>query len=97
MSSSIGAYSIIELMKKAGFIDTIDFLKIDIEGTEKILFDDIHSSIWIDKCKLVSCELHDRFVEGCSNSFHTAFSNKPFSLKKHGEFEYYLRNSIYDN
>ena len=89
--SRIQALSIPDLMSIAGFAE-IDFLKIDIEGSEKKLFSDFAVEPWIDKCRLISCELHDRFVPGCSEAFHNAMVGKGFKFGKHGEFEFYVRD-----
>ena len=89
--SRIQALSIPVLMSIVGFAE-IDFLKIDIEGCEKNLFSDFAAGTWIDKCRLISCELHDRFVPGCSEAFHNAMAGKGFDIGKHGEFEFYVRD-----
>ncbi len=89
--SRIQALSIPDLMSKVGFAE-IDFLKIDIEGSEKNLFSKFAADPWIDKCRMISCELHDRFMPGCSDAFHNAMAGKGFNLGKHGEFEFYVRD-----
>ncbi len=63
-------------------IKDIDFLKMDIEGGEKNVFE--HSSNWIDNVKILTVELHDRICMGCSRAFYLATVN--FStLEQHGE------------
>lgn len=86
----IEAKSVMDLMTLNG-IDRIDFLKIDIEGAEKILFDSPDAMDWIQKCEVISCELHDRFMSGCSDSVYKAVSRAGFSSGKHGEFDYFIR------
>ena len=86
----IEAKSVMDLMTLNG-IDRIDFLKIDIEGAEKILFDSPDAMDWIQKCEVICCELHDRFMSGCSDSVYKAVSRAGFSSGKHGEFDYFIR------
>jgi len=51
-------------------IPSIDILKIDIEGGEKVLFES--SAEWISRVDVISIELHDRIVMGCSRAFYLA-------------------------
>jgi FkbM family methyltransferase len=55
------------LMKKFD-IETIDILKMDIEGGEMDVFKT--SSDWIDSVKIITIELHDRICMGCDRSFY---------------------------
>ncbi len=45
--------------------DTIDILKIDIEGAEKQLFESDYQN-WLPKTKIIMIETHDRMVPKCS-------------------------------
>ncbi len=49
-------------------LDTIDILKVDIEGAEKEVFSD--SSAWIGKINALIIELHERMKQGCNRSFY---------------------------
>jgi FkbM family methyltransferase len=49
-------------------LETIDILKIDIEGAEKEVFED--SSAWIGKVKSVIIELHEDMKSGCNRNFY---------------------------
>ena len=51
-------------------IQTIDILKIDIEGAEKEVLEDI--SGWINKVRSIIIELHERMKIGCQKSFEKA-------------------------
>lgn len=51
-------------------LDTVDLLKVDIEGSEKELFDAAGS--WIGRVDAICLELHDRFKPGCSRAFYRA-------------------------
>jgi FkbM family methyltransferase len=60
-------------------IDAIDILKIDIEGSEKELFESDFET-WMPKCKVIIIELHDRLKEGASKSFFKALIRYNFSV-----------------
>jgi len=49
-------------------LDEIDILKIDIEGSEKEVFN--NSSQWINKVNLIVVELHERMKKGCDKAFY---------------------------
>lgn len=51
-------------------LDTIDLLKVDIEGSEKELF--AMADSWIGRVDAICLELHDRFKPGCSRAFYRA-------------------------
>jgi hypothetical protein len=51
-----------ELMERFS-LDSIDVLKVDIEGAEKEVF--ASSGKWLDKVGMLVIELHDRFKPGC--------------------------------
>ena len=50
--------------------DHIDILKIDIEGSEKEVFE--ASKTWIDKVTVVMAEVHDSLKPGCNQAFMEA-------------------------
>ena len=87
----IKAMSIPDIMHSAK-MEYIDFLKIDIEGSEKEIFSHSNAKEWIRKSKAISCELHDRFLEGCSNAFHDALKGEGFTRGSHGEYEFYIKS-----
>jgi FkbM family methyltransferase len=58
-----------ELLRKFG-TESVDILKMDIEGAEKEVFQ--NSSVWIGKVGVIMIELHDRFRPGCSRAFYLA-------------------------
>ena len=64
----------------------IDFLKVDIEGAEREVFDDIaRPDEWLPKVKVMTIELHDRMKVGCSHSFFKAVSRHNFYMDIIGE------------
>ncbi len=63
-------------------IEKIDLLKIDAEGSEKSIF--LNSHDWIGNVQVITVELHDSIVEGCTAAFDKATRN--FSrFEKQGE------------
>lgn len=62
--TSIHAISIPSLMQQYG-METIDILKMDIEGGERYLFNE-QAYEWLSKVKILMIELHDRVYPGCS-------------------------------
>ena len=82
-ADTIKAISIDELMKNHN-IDHIDILKIDIESSEKELFEENFEK-WLPKVKVVIVELHDYMKEGCTRSFFKAIVNYKFTMRCKGE------------
>jgi FkbM family methyltransferase len=77
-ASSIEAVSIGHLMQQAQW-DTIDVLKIDIEGSEKELFAE-NVEPWLPYAKLIFVEVHDHMRMGASRSVFAATSKYQFSF-----------------
>jgi FkbM family methyltransferase len=84
-------------------IDKIDFLKIDIEGSEKQVFTH-HTEAWIDAVEAISCETHDRFLPGCTQAYEALFADRGFDKFQNGEYitfvkagQHCLDNSLFDN
>jgi FkbM family methyltransferase len=50
--------------------DCVDLLKMDIEGAEKNVLE--NSQAWIDRVRVLTAELHDRIVFGCTRAFYLA-------------------------
>jgi FkbM family methyltransferase len=69
------------IMREVG-ATSIDILKVDIEGSEKEIFQ--HASSWIDRVGVIMVELHDRIRAGCSESFAEA-TRKFRTLPSKGE------------
>jgi hypothetical protein len=61
-------------------LDFIDILKLDIEGAEKEVLE--FSSNWIHKVGILIVELHDRYREGCKDSFEAATSGFEYEEKR---------------
>ncbi|MDR3001824.1 MAG: FkbM family methyltransferase [Fibromonadaceae bacterium] len=70
-------------------VDKIDILKIDIEGSEKEVFDS--SFAWIDKVNSIIVELHETIKKGCNKAF-CKISKKYDGICKHGEYVYLTKD-----
>ena len=69
-------------------IGHIDILKVDIEGSEKELFE--NASSWIGCVGVIAIELHDRIRDGCSASFYAAASGLTHEFHR-GETTFLMR------
>ena len=88
----IRAYTIEEIM---GIInaDSIDILKIDIEGAEKEIFE-TGSEAWAPVTKLIIVETHDRYKKGSSKAVFNSIGSYDFSLELSGENLVLYNNSL---
>lgn len=82
-SSAVEALTVQDLLSIAD-AEHIDIFKLDIEGSEKELFES-NSEVWLDHVAVVMIELHDQFVTGCSNAFYRAVSRYKFNQFVRGE------------
>ena len=74
-----------KLLNDSGF-DEIDLLKLDIEGAEREVFDDVaNPDEWLSKVKVMVIEIHDRMKTGCSHSFFKAISRHDYYMDISGE------------
>ena len=67
-------------------LDSIDLLKVDIEGAEKEVFEDCD---WMQRVDCLIIELHDRFKPGCSRAVNSV--TREFSRSQRGEMTLYTR------
>lgn len=75
-----------ESLMKAHHIDTIDILKVDIEGAEKNLFE--HECSWLATVHTIGIEFHDWRIKGCTTAFFgalTKYFNGHYTLLQQGE------------
>lgn len=80
---AVPAVSIETIMKQAGW-ETIDILKIDIEGSEKEVFE-TNYDYWLPRTKAIIIELHDHMKQGTSKSLFAAISKYDFSFDMRDE------------
>jgi FkbM family methyltransferase len=81
--NTVRGLSIACLMKKYQF-NSIDIMKIDIEGSEKELFE-LNFESWLSKTKVLLIELHDGYRKGASKTFFKALNNYDYSMIKKNE------------
>jgi FkbM family methyltransferase len=86
----VRAVTIQELLERAG-AEWVDFVKIDIEGSELELFSE--ETDWLGAVGVLMLELHDRFRPGCRDAVDRAIarSGVRFSESRHGEDVIYVR------
>ena len=69
----------------------IDLLKVDIEGSEKIIFSHSDAKNWLQFVNMVLIETHDRFMPGCSEAVGKALENM-FDCRGYiDEYSFYVR------
>lgn len=91
-SSGVKAESIDSLMENYE-IEFIDILKIDIEGSEKEVFE--KNNEWLKKVGVLIIELHDRMKKGCAKSLFTALMNYDYDFELSGEnLIFYFKHNI---
>ena len=74
-------------------IDSIDIFKIDIEGSEKELFE-MNYEYWLPKTKCLIVETHDRMKPGCSESVLNTIRKYDFEKIESGENIVFVNNRI---
>lgn len=82
-TDTIRAISIDKIMGDYN-LEQIDILKIDIEGSEKELFQK-NVEKWLPKTKAIIIELHDQIKKDCSKSIFKALENYNYELSAKGE------------
>ena len=80
---SIRALSIADIIEERKW-KSIDILKLDIEGSEKNVFEKNYER-WLPLVKVLIVELHDRMVPGCSETVFKALAHYNFSKEIKGE------------
>jgi len=77
-SYDIESITLDEIIKNKNW-ETIDILKIDIEGAEKQLFESNYEN-WLPKTKVIMVETHDRMIPKCSFTVMKAINEYNFIL-----------------
>lgn len=73
--------------------DTVDFLKVDIEGGEVELFSDNYAE-WLPKVRCLVIELHDRKRTGTSTAFFKAICQYDFDYYQKGENMIFMNRNL---
>ncbi len=86
--------SLEQLMKKFG-IGEIDFLKMNIEGSEKEVFSE-NSETWLPKTKAMLIELHDGKNSGCSKAVFSKTNQFDFAVAETAPYGVlFAKESVY--
>jgi FkbM family methyltransferase len=83
--TKVRAMTMRTLMRETG-LDSIDLLKLDIEGAEREVFE---ACDWIGVVQVIAVELHDRIKPGCRTAVQTA-TDKLRSYEQ-GDITFYLQ------
>jgi hypothetical protein len=79
------AVSIGDLVRQAN-APRINILKIDIEGAESVVFEDVDRQEWLDRTDAIAIELHDDTIFGpASEVFMRAIAGQGFQMGTSGE------------
>jgi FkbM family methyltransferase len=89
--SAIKALTIPQILAQSGH-DTIDILKLDIEGAERELFCN-GCETWLPHVTMIIIELHDRYIPGCSHAVYSKLCQLPFQQEVRGENVFLLLGS----
>lgn len=81
---SLRAVSLPDMMKEYQF-DTVDIIKMDIEGSEKEVLEADNHVQWLSNCKLLVIELHDRMKKGTSSALFRALLPYDVQIEQMGE------------
>jgi FkbM family methyltransferase len=90
--ASIPAVSIAGLLEEYN-AQTIDILKLDIEGSEKEVFESGYRE-WLPSVKCLMIELHDRMKNGSSRAVFKAISEFNFSCYIKGDILVFLNEDL---
>lgn len=88
----IQAFTINQLAADHGF-DIIDILKIDIEGSEKQIFDPQLSDLsFLERTKCIAIEIHDEF--DCRQDIYTLLTQYGFTFREQGELTIGINHNL---
>lgn len=87
---NVSAISVSNLLVKYK-LSRIDLLKIDIEGSEKTVFESPETAIWLERVGMILIETHDRIQSGCSEAVLQAVTPLFHHCGDRGEYSLYVR------
>lgn len=80
---SVRAYRVGELLDELGW-DTVDVVKLDIEGAERSVLLDARA--WLPRVRHLLVELHDDLEPGCTAAFKAALADDDWKIHRQGEY-----------
>ncbi len=89
---ALAAISIESIMRNEGW-DTIDILKLDIEGSEKEVFEQNYE-YWLPRTRAIIIELHDHMRPGASKALFKAISQYDFSFTMQHENLIFINKNL---
>jgi FkbM family methyltransferase len=92
IKDSIRAISVGDIMSEKKW-KTIDILKLDIEGSEKNVFEKNYER-WLPLVKVLIIELHDRLISGCSETVFKSLANYNFAKEVKGENNIFINKDL---
>lgn len=75
-------------------LTSFDFLKIDIEGSEKAVFNSEASLEWIRKAHVLMVETHDFATSGTEDAVLTRMNSENFAKQQHHQFVTFVLPSL---
>jgi FkbM family methyltransferase len=72
----------------------IDLLKLDVEGSEKELFEDPACHRWLSRTRMIFIELHDRIKPGCTDAMEKAIESYNFKRTCFGSNLILIRDTV---
>jgi FkbM family methyltransferase len=91
----VQGYTVTDLMREAG-VETVDLLKLDIEGSERELFAD-GPEAWLSRVEVIMVELHESLASDCRLVLDRAVLPFGFRQFRHGEFDVLVRGRAVGN
>jgi FkbM family methyltransferase len=91
-AGAIKALSVLSVMEQFN-LPQIDVLKLDIEGSEKEVFEENFEK-WLPLTKVLIIELHDEMKKGCSRAVFNAVNKYDFSFDTKGENIIFTNNAF---
>ena len=91
VKEKVATISISEIMS-ANNLDSVDIVKIDIEGAEQELFE--NNFDWLANTRCLIIELHDRMRDKSSQNFFKAITQYDFSFANLGENLIFTNNAL---
>ncbi|WP_316851317.1 FkbM family methyltransferase [Pedobacter agri] len=87
----VSALSIHDIIKNYN-LQEIDFLKIDVEGSEAEIFKEEHNLSYLNMIKIIAIEIHDEF--NCRLEIYEILKDYGFSIINSGEFTIGIKPSL---
>ena len=91
-ANGIAAYSINSLLEKYA-LEEIDFIKMDVEGAERSIFDNDADLSFLDKVKVLAIEIHDEF--NTRDSIYKILKEKNFMVFNSNETTIAVKGNLF--